>query len=326
MAMQLFADFHNKKNKINEKTAILNFLIQSGHGQEAFNLLREWPNKEKYFPWSVFFELLLRKDIVISDEEYTTLTDFIKIQGFDLQVSKNFTSLNSKFKSMIQDTTQQLQYTSQQQLKLLWDKLEFIKDRDLTEQQDNIFKQLMLYDSSNPQLNQLLEDFNKKKAMNMLNRQSKDTYQIDYANYADNSLNEEENKFCQNLYQHITETTYDNDKKYYLYTILFYQMEAYEFALNCIKKATQSLQTQWLEIELLHLNKRYFECIDACNKIFMENLDNADIQMACLYQKSQSMWEVGSQQEAIEVMSSLLKIRPYFRSAYEILQSWMAEY
>ena len=121
---------------------------------------------------------------------------------------------------------------------------------------------------------------------------------------------------------YLNEKYRDQDYIFYNYSILFYKMNAYDFSLLCLDKCPSNGNTNWLKADLLFLSKRFFECIDLCNAIFLASTEDPDMQFASLYQKAQALKEIGSLDEAKEIMNSILKLRPNYRSAYEILQTW----
>lgn len=300
----------------------LYFALNSGAKKEVLRKLREWPNKEKFFPWDVFLDTLTKTNEKLSDDEFGELFNYFKVNGKTPFLSPVHLTLNNKFKNKVTEHRNTLSYQATKKIKLLWDKLNFIQGKNILDEEVKVLNKLKLYDPENPQLTKHLESIDKKLAIDLFSRPKQSNFEEDYEQYLKSQLTESDLISCQAIFEKIKEDTHNGDQKYFDYSILFYQLEAYSFALACIQLAPACLERDWFLLELLFLSKRYFECIDLADDLYENNKNNPDIQFASLYQKAQALWIIGSKNEAIELMTAITNSRPGYRSAYEILHSW----
>jgi len=313
---------HEGQLSIAAQKSYLYFALNSGAKKEVLRKLREWPNKEKYFPWDVFLDTLTKTNEKLSDDEFDELFNYFKVNGKKTFISPVHVTLNKKFKAKVSEHQDSLVYKANKKIKLLWDKLNFIQGKNILDEEVNVINRLKLYDPENPQLDKHLKNIDKKLALDLFSKPKQSNFEDDYEQYLKSQLTESDLISCQAIFEKIKEETHDGDHKYFDYSILFYQLEAYSFALACIQLAPACLERDWFLLELLFLSKRYFECIDLADNLYEKNNNNPDIQFASLYQKAQALWIIGSKNEAIELMSAITNSRPGYRSAYEILHSW----
>ncbi len=313
---------HDKKLSKKAQISYLHFALNAGSKKDVFRILREWPSKEKYFPWELFLDALVACNEKLNDDEFDKLFNYFKVHGKTPLISPAHMFLNRKFEQKINELRDSLSYEASKKIKLLWDKLNFIQGKNILEEEVNVLNQLKIYDPENPELASHLERIDKKLALDLFSKPKQSSFEEDYDQYIKSQLTQNDLNSCTAIFEKIKEETHAGDKKYFDYTVLFYQLEAYSFALACIQLAPHCLERDWFLLELLFLSKRYFECIDLADSLHANNDNNPEIQFASLYQKAQALWVIGSQVEATEVMTAIVNSRPGYRSAYEILHSW----
>jgi len=308
-----------------QQNSYLYFALNSGAKKEVLRTLREWPNKEKYFPWGFFLDALVFCGENISDDEFDSLYNYFTVNGKTPFVSPAHVQLNKKFKLKVNELRDSLAYESSKKIKLLWDKLNFIQGKNIVDEEVKVLDKLRVFDPENPELVTHLARIDKKIAIDLFSRPKQSHFEIDHEQYTKTQLSKIDLESCKAIFEKIKEETHDGDQKYYDYTVLFYQLEAYSFALACIQLAPARVERDWFLIELLFLSKRYFECIDLADRLYADYQDHPEIQFASLYQKAQALWKIGTHNEALEVMTAIVNSRPGYRSAYEILHSWRQE-
>ncbi len=315
-------NIHDSSFSRNDKIAHLYFALNAGEKSAVLRTLREWPNKEKFFPWEVFLATLLCAGEKLSDDEFSELISYLSVHSKKLPMSPQYIKLNKNFALKVREYQDSLNYESNRKIKLLWDKLYFIQGKDLVEEEIKVLELLKVYDPHNEELKTHIERVDKKAALNVFKSPKKTSYEEDYNSYLQSDLSKDDIIFCQNIFDTIKESTTKGSGVYFDFAILFYQLEAYSFALKSIELSPNCLKKDWFLLELLFLSKRYFECIDLADRLYQTYKNRPDIQFASLYQKAQALWVIGSKGEALDLMQAIVNARPEYRSAYEILHSW----
>ena len=182
---------HEKKLSKSAKNSYLYFALNSGAGKKVLRILREWPNKEKYFPWEVFLEALVKTNEKLSDEEFDELFNYFQVNGITPFMSPSYFFLNRKFKPKINEFRDTLNYKATKKIKLLWDKLNFIQGKNILDEEVNVLNQLKLYDTENPTLAKHLKRINKKISLDVFSQPKQSSFEEDYSQYLKAQLSNE---------------------------------------------------------------------------------------------------------------------------------------
>ncbi len=319
------AKLHEGQLSKADKKDILLFALNAGHKKEVIKTLREWPDKESYFPWDLFFTTLVKCNEPLSDQEFTDLFKFIEQQKASFFIGPSFPDINPQFDDKLKASIEQSAYQSKKKIRLLWEKLNFVKERGLLEEEKGIIQKIDLFDGDNPKLPKAKTSLEKRLAESLVLQQTEPFIKVsptDINGYK-TKLSPIEIDFCRNLSDYSESIKSPGDRFFFDLAILFHQIEAYGFALNAIQKAPECLEKKWLELEFLFLTTRHFECIELAEQLMNEFPESPDVNFACLYQKSLCQWAIGTHEEAIEIMKAIVNTRPNYRSSYQILHSWM---
>lgn len=101
---------------------------------------------------------------------------------------------------------------------------------------------------------------------------------------------------------------------------LFLEME--ELALELFYNQDVIEQNIWLYMEVLLLNRRNLEVLSLLPSIEKAYAHQPDTFLACTFLRSQAMWNLGEKHSAIEVLQTIVEIKPQYRSSDVILAEW----
>ena len=108
----------------------------------------------------------------------------------------------------------------------------------------------------------------------------------------------------------------------YNLAIGLYFIELYHEALQVIRRAPESSAKDWFYLELLLRCGRYLECLDEVNQIELKYSADPESTFAATYIRAQALWGLGQTGSAIELLRSIVDIRPSYRSAHSLLNEW----
>ncbi|MFZ4403409.1 MAG: hypothetical protein ACOYOK_04845 [Pseudobdellovibrionaceae bacterium] len=99
-------------------------------------------------------------------------------------------------------------------------------------------------------------------------------------------------------------------------------MESYDFALQTLDSAPESVSKDWLQLELFLKNKKYLQVLEQLPEMEKKYANDPEVTFASAYLKAQSMWGLGQKSTAMAIIESLLSSRPHYRSAASLLRMW----
>jgi len=81
----------------------------------------------------------------------------------------------------------------------------------------------------------------------------------------------------------------------------------------------------WLKLEILFNLRRFLEVLDIISGLEHEWNNNPDAVFGLMYMKANCLWELSLKQQAIDIMDSVCRARPHFRTARIILSEWQGD-
>jgi tetratricopeptide (TPR) repeat protein len=99
-------------------------------------------------------------------------------------------------------------------------------------------------------------------------------------------------------------------------------MEMHSEAIAFLDRHDISNSYQWLKLELHLRGRQYATALDECSKIEVSLAENPETVFAITYARARALWGLQSREPAIQLLTSLTKIRPGFRSAQSLLREW----
>ena len=110
--------------------------------------------------------------------------------------------------------------------------------------------------------------------------------------------------------------------------------ENYNAALNFVdwaclmdtpEEVTNHHALAWLRLEILFRLRRFLEVLDEIARLEQVWGASPDFIFALLYLRAQCLWELAQRQHAIDIMESIIVVRPQYRSARIFLAEWKGE-
>lgn len=105
---------------------------------------------------------------------------------------------------------------------------------------------------------------------------------------------------------------------------VFLFMEDFSGALGVLAWAAQSPDVDWLKAETLILARRFIEAMELLNHLEVKFSNDPESTFAVSYLRAQCLYASGQQAQALEIMQSIVRVRPNYRSAHALILDWTA--
>ncbi|MGE0525961.1 MAG: hypothetical protein AB7G93_16110 [Bdellovibrionales bacterium] len=104
--------------------------------------------------------------------------------------------------------------------------------------------------------------------------------------------------------------------------VAFLFMEDYNRALEILAWAPLNAATDWMRVELLFAARRFVEALDVLNHLEIKYISDPESTFAVSYLRAQCLHALGQDASALEIMQSIVRARPTYRSAHALILEW----
>lgn len=116
----------------------------------------------------------------------------------------------------------------------------------------------------------------------------------------------------------------DHPKQAYDLALHLHFMEFHLEAIEILESSGQPLEEAelWLRLELMIKSRKFVEALEETHYLEERFADQPDAVFAAVYARSICLWELGQGSLAVDLLKSIVKIRPGYRSAHSLLIAW----
>lgn len=277
--------------------------------------------------WPYFLEALSHCPVHISMEFKNALKESFLQTRQQLNASRSFlfhnhmSELSDSFKKLSKTKQQEYLFKKQE----LIDKLEFLKNEKLIEEEKNTLEQMQLeYPNEKQFLQQYQQEFQWRWSAHVLSQKKV----IQRTEFKQDQLTEDQQSFLKTLEKEALQQVVKNPENGLHFCMMFYFMDQYAAALNILQKSSLSSKYSWLELELMLLAKHYLSALELAEKIEKKfyNTSDTDVPFAIAYTKALAYKGLKQDARAIEMLESILKFRPQYRQAERLMNEWLTNY
>lgn len=132
----------------------------------------------------------------------------------------------------------------------------------------------------------------------------------------------EEKKLAQDFAEKLKKKIKKSPSLAYDGAIALFQMGHAETALETLKMAKDSPEVAWLEVDLLLETRRFIDALTKLDSMEKQYASDPESTPALTYARAQALWGLQQSQAAIDLLQSLVRVKPDYRSASALLQHW----
>ena len=318
----------NRKIKYQQIAKITNFLINAGLFQDAF---RQYPRRfyeKSKITWPQFIEILYQTKTKVEEPILNAIIEGVQ---YKKKVSSLVTNSHWKYfsKEFSEDRKKLWKAKSNELTKKkesLKQKLQFLKENRMIEEEKRTFQKFLTIFPNDSEIAQEFEEFKERWAREVIakkieSNKSEATYKV----ISVPKLTAEEKKLCEFLLADIKKRVSENIPSAYDFALFFYFLDYPKGGLEVLDLAPDEYRCHWLRGELLIENNQYLDLLSYIEKIQPQYTDDSEAQFACTYLRARALNKLGHHNRAIELLNSIVAIRPFYRSAQSLIAEWQKE-
>lgn len=203
----------------------------------------------------------------------------------------------------------------------LLEKFWFLRSQRMSEQAGRVLRRLMELYPEDQELVKLKNEFDEQWARDVLASHAMDLHvqRLDRTKTSPSSADEEMLKTFLSEGEKLILTKRDIAPDL-AYGFLF--LGDYDRALEVLAWAPASAATDWLRCELMLESKRHIESLEALNRMEIKYISDPETTFAVSYLRAQALHGLGQHGSALEIMQSIVRVRPNYRSAHSLILEW----
>jgi len=318
------------RNILNESevTDCFQFLLVSGLTAVFFHQINRLIDRQGRLPWAQLIEALGK-----ASQDKLVKFDKLDIQALfeaaesqkatsDLVRSNALDSFDHGFEIRRKALEKEHQGKISERKLALKDKLAYMQANRMFEQEAQVLDEMQ---AMFPNENEILAEREAHKlrwAREIIANSSASTDPTLDLNWRVDQLSPEQLAAKKLLVTRAHELAERNPRLAYDLAISLQMMDFYTEALDILQNAEITPAAEWLSLELMIRSRQFVNALEATNRFEIDYANNPNTAFAVTYARARALQGLGQTQTAIDLLRSLVSIRPNYRSAQSLLLEW----
>jgi hypothetical protein len=104
--------------------------------------------------------------------------------------------------------------------------------------------------------------------------------------------------------------------------MMFFFVDAPQAALSVIEVAPTGVGPDWLTAELMLKRRQYVDLLEHLHSLEIRYVKDTETAFGVAYLRAQALQALGQSGIAVEILRSIVEVRPDYRSANHLLNEW----
>lgn len=300
------------------------FFLNAGLLPLFFEQMQELIARQGRIPWAPFIEALGQAKLAVDESEIQALFEAAESQDATAELLRSHAldSAHSGFavRRAALATVRERQLNERRQG--LKDKLAYMRANRMHEQEAAVLDEILAVFPDERDIQAEREDNKLRWAREIIANSSSASDPLTDLGSRVDRLTPELAKSKDLIVTRALELAEENPRLAYDLAIGLHMMDLNLEALNVLQNAELSPAAEWLRLELLVRSRQFVAALDEAERLEFEYANDPNTAFTVTYARARALHGLGQTQNAIELLQSLVSIRPHFRSAQSLLLEW----
>jgi len=269
-------------------------------------------------------ELLARNNLRPTKEVLEAIFQGAHEQGGleNLVQSHSWDDYDGRFKPLREELQERLKDDLVRKKEALKEKLGFLANHRMIEEEEKVLQLLlrMFPEDSEVQAHHL--QFQERWAREVLANQRQSHFSSELIQRASVKWTAKEEELLKVWLEEAEKLSRQRPALAYHFTMFFYFIEAYTQALAILNLAPVSPERDWLTLDLLIECRRFVECLVAVDQVEIAHSHDPETTFGAAYIRARALHGLGQDAQAVEILQSIVNVRPNYRSARTLMHEW----
>lgn len=324
IAYELLQMLQDKQLRFEDRRAIMSFGLNAGFNEEVAAHFPELFVNKLPIPYAHFVALVSKNKTQPGSHIIDSLFKGARKQDLlnELAILKIWDAYSEKFHELRRQIQAERQNQYQNKRKELMEKLHFLQNHRLLEEERRLLSLLQKMYPQDEEIHSKQEEFEERWAREIISLHSQSLLKTESEAKTRTALGESEKRFAEVLCEFTLELCQTNDKRCYNLALCLYFMELYDGAYDLLKLAEPEEAADWLRVELLLARQYYLECLGEIDRLEVAYSSNPETSFSASYCRAKALKGLGQTHQGIELLQSIVHIRPNYRSAQSLIHEW----
>ena len=308
------------------------FLVASGLYIRLFEQIVRLTEDDRALPWTALAEALGRGRVPLSAAECKALLEGATAQDAleSLVQSKSIgpaidPSLLANFeKERLAAEIRRTAAITQRRLALK-ERLEFLRTNRMSEEEAKTLREIDQLFPNDPDFLFEKEAFELRWANEVIANSTTSSDATKDLRWKSEYLNSEQNLGKELIVERAIDLARENPRRAYDLALSLHFMDFHTEAIDVLEYSTDQVKVDWLRLELFIHGRQFVNALDHASYLEVKYATLPDTAFAVVYGRARSLMGLEQKTMAIELLRSLVRIRPHYRSAHSLLMEWTAE-
>lgn len=320
--LSLHLDDENCRAK--DAVVAFNFALNAGLTRSALKTLLHWLENKRAIPWGHFIAFIDSTGQTPSKAVLASLFKGARRQeaNKELILAHHWDHYDKRFSKLRAEVVEELQRKYASKKEALKEKLTFLRNQRMIDEEKKLLDRLAQVLPQDAAIRKAKEEFKERWAREIIAKSHSSTrLEDEKRTRRETTYTEDELLFADLLRDEMMQLAQGSEGTYN-FSIGLYFMELYSHALAVLKSGPMTPPMEWLYVELLLLNRRFIDGLEQLNQLEVKYIDDPETAFAASYLRAKAFWGLGRQAAAIDLLKSIVNVRPNYRSAHSLLSEW----
>lgn len=309
----------------NEQIDCAQFLVSAGLYSRLFEQVLRLLASGHTLPWTQFAEALGRARVKLSNKDVRTLFEGAEEQDqIDAFVrSQQLDIWDRRFAERRAQAQGKRALAIAQKKQALKDRLEFMRNNRMYDEERKVLEEIQVLFPDEPEFKSDRNSFELRWAREVIAKSSTSvTDPTQDLAWKIEKLTPEQQSSKSLIVARAKELAHENPRLAYDLAVCLHFMDFNSEAIDVLAEAERSPSADWLRLELMIRARQYVNALDEASKLEVDYADDPEAVFAVVYARARALWGLGQNLMAIDLLRSLVRIRPQYKSAHSLLMDW----
>jgi hypothetical protein len=310
------------------------FLVHAGFHSRLLKVVYRQLQQNGKIPWAALCEALGEMRVTITEIEAMSIVVGARSQNAELELalSRKLEAQHGIFKEVRARFMSERAMQIEARRKELKDKIQYMRVGRMYSQEEKLLKEIQAIFPDDKEYAKERDDLELRWARDVIAKSaSPGTMPTSDLRWTIDKLTPEQTTVKGMIVQRAKEVARRRPKMVYDLALSLHFMDFNAEALEMLDAVQprseapiqgRSLEIDWLRLELMLQARQYVNALDEAGRLELAYAGDPDSAFAVVYARARALRGLGQDTMAIELLKSLVKIRPHYKSAQSLLLDW----
>jgi hypothetical protein len=309
-----------------EQRAAARFLLRnSDYTKFCSQLARLIATKQK-LPWAELAYAIELAGLTLTNEEKRALTEGVSEQEAYEEVLEISSAVkwDPLFEKKNVDKLGKISQDLIQKKEFIKEKIQYFRSQRMYREEAAAIDELRAIDPNDESIPADQRSVDERWAYDVVAQGATERDLLDSLNKKVSELTDDQKKMKKVLVANAKKQLKKHPEQAYDLALHLHFMEFHGEAIEILESSGKHLSEAelWLRLELMIKSRRFIEALDETHNLEERFADQPDSVFAAIYARSICLWELNQGPLAVELLKSIVRIRPGYRSAHSLLTAW----